>query len=66
MNDLKDIPTLALVYRLNKLIQLSNEQEMKQIELEKEYDSIVLELWRRIPSLKDDVNIQPKTRKKER
>lgn len=62
--DLKNIPTLVLVYRLNELIQLSDEQEIKQIEIEKEYNDIVFELWRRIPSLENDINIQPKTKKR--
>lgn len=64
MNNLKDTPTLILVHRLNELMKLCNEQEMKQLELEKEYDLIVYELWRRIPSLETDVNIQPKTRRR--
>lgn len=64
INNLKDTPTLILVHRLNELIRQSDEQEMKQMELEKEYNSIVYELWRRIPSLETDVNIQPKSRKR--
>lgn len=64
INNLKDMPTLILVHRLNELIRQSDEQEMKRMELEKEYDSIVYELWRRIPSLETDVNIQPKSRKR--
>ena len=64
MNNLKDTPTLILVHRLNELMRQCNEQEMKQMELEKEYNLIVYELWRRIPSLERDVNIQPKSRKR--
>ena len=37
---------------------------MKKMELEKEYNLIVYELWRRIPSLETNVNIQPKSRKR--
>lgn len=64
MNNLKDTPTLILVHRLNELMRQCDEQEMKKMELEKEYNSIVYELWRRIPSLEADANIQPKSRKR--
>lgn len=64
MKNLKDTPTLILVHRLNELMKLCNEQEMKKMELEKEYNLIVYELWRRIPSLETNVNIQPKSRKR--
>lgn len=64
MDNLKDTPTRILVHRLNELMRQCNEQEMKQMELEKEYNLIVYELWRRIPSLETDVNIQPKSRKR--
>lgn len=64
MDDLKDTPTLILVHRLNELMRQCDEQEMKKMELEKEYNLIVYELWRRIPSLETNVNIQPKSRKR--
>ena len=40
--------------------------EIKSMELEKEYNEITYELWGRIPSLKDDENIQPKKRVREK
>ena len=60
-----------LITRLNELMKEQNELELKYIkstkeyEIEKErldteYNEIVMRLWGHIPSLKDDVNIQPK------
>ena len=45
-------------------MRLCDEQEMKKMELEIEYNLLVYELWRRIPSLETNVNIQPKSRKR--
>ena len=60
-----------LVMRFNEIMKEQNELELKYIkstkeyEIEKErldteYNEIVMRLWGHIPSLKDDVNIQPK------
>lgn len=59
MNDLKDETTFNLATRLNEM-----EQEKQKLDIE--YNKIVMELWNRVPSLKDDVNLQPKIIKKER
>ena len=53
-----------LVNRLNEIMVERNKLEIRSMELDREYDEIVYELWERIPSLKDDENIQPKKRVK--
>lgn len=53
MKDLKDVPLIDLAHRLNQI-------RVEQQKLELEHNLIVNELWERIPSLKDDENIQPK------
>ena len=55
---------LELANRLNEIIKEKNRLGILLNDLDKEYDSIVYELWNRIPSLKEDVNIQPKRRVK--
>lgn len=50
---MKNKTTLQLACRLNEI-----EQEIYNLNIE--YNSIVQELWNRIPGLKDDVNIQKK------
>lgn len=35
---------------------------MNLMELDKEHDDIVYELWNRLPNLKDEPDIQPKKR----
>lgn len=50
---MKDKTLLELANRLNEI-------EVERNKLDLEYNMIVHELWNRIPSLKDDVNIQPK------
>lgn len=55
MKDLREESILKLANRLNQI-------ERQQLDIE--YNQIVHELWNRIPSLKDDVNIQPKVLKK--
>lgn len=59
---MRTMTILQLVYRLNDIMVEQNKLEIKSMELEKEYNEIVYELWGRIPSLKDDENIQPKGR----
>lgn len=53
-----------LANRLNEIMKEKNRLKLLISDLDKEYNSIVYELWERIPSLKDDVNIQPKKRTK--
>ena len=59
---MKNKTILELVNRLNEIMVERNKLEIRLMELDREYDEIVYELWERIPSLKDDENIQPKTR----
>ena len=54
---MKDKTLFELCTRLNEINKEMDNLEMEQCK-------IVKELWERIPSLKDDVNVQPK--KKER
>lgn len=53
-----------LANRLNEIMKEKNRLGLLISELDKEYNSIVYELWERIPGLKDDVNMQPKKRTK--
>lgn len=57
---MKNKTILELVNRLNEIMVERNNLEIRIMELDREYDEIVYELWERIPSLKDDENIQPK------
>lgn len=57
---------LQLATRLNEIEIEKNNLEMKLMELNKEYNAIVYELWGRIPSLKEDVDMQPKKMVKEK
>ena len=51
--DFKDKTNFDLVDRLNHI-------NVEKQQLDIEYNAIVHELWNRIPSLKDDENIQPR------
>lgn len=53
-NDLKHTPTIDLVHRLNKI-------DVERQNLDIEYNQIIYELCDRIPTLKEDENIQPKS-----
>ena len=57
---MKSMSILQLVYRLNEIMVEMDKLEMRSIQLEKEYNEIVYELWGRIPSLKESEDIQPK------
>lgn len=57
---MKDKSVFELATRLNELTKELNGLELREITLIHEYDEIVYELWRRIPTLKDDADIQPK------
>ena len=54
---MKDKSIFDLCNRLNEINKEIDTLEMEQ-------SKIVKELWERIPSLKDDVNIQPKKRER--
>lgn len=53
MKDLKEVPIINLVHRINQI-------EMEKQKLDIEYNQIINALWERIPSLKNDENTQPK------
>lgn len=53
MKDLKHTPTIDLVHRLNKI-------DVERQNLDIEYNKIIYELWDRVPTLKEDENMQPK------
>lgn len=61
---MKDKTIADLANRLNEIMKEKNRLKLLISDLDKEYNSIAYELWERIPSLKDDVNIQPKKRTK--
>ena len=54
MKDLKHTSTIDLVHRLNKI-------NVERQNLDIEYDQIIYELWDRIPTLKENENMQPKS-----
>lgn len=56
--DLKDKSIKELVDRLNEINKEKDKLDIEIIVLDDEYDKIVKELWDRIPSLKDDPNLQ--------
>lgn len=62
VENLEDKTTLYLANRLNEIMKEQNEHELSILILDEEFNSIVYELWRRIPSLKNDVDMQPKRR----
>ena len=55
--DLKGKSVYDLAMRLNMIM-------VEQQQLDLEHNAIVLELWNRIPSVKDSPDIQPKTKKR--
>lgn len=57
MKDLENMELLDLAKRLNEI-------RWEQDKLEIEHNQIIKEIWNRIPSLKDDENLQPKTKTK--
>ena len=61
---MKEIATVDLVKRLSAIDVEKQQLEIKAISLDNEFNAIVQELWDRIPSLKDDVNLQPKVPRK--
>lgn len=62
MNDFSDKTVYDLAVRLNQLMVEGNRLEMQMMQVNKEFNEIVQELWTRIPNLKNDVDLQPKTR----
>lgn len=64
MEDLKEKTTLYLATRLNEIMKEQNQYEIELLMLDKEFNAIVYELWDRIPSLRNDADMQPKKRVK--
>ncbi len=69
--NIKDETTLVLAFRLNEILKELNEIELQKmgmqkriVELHKEWDEIVFELWNRMPNLKESQDLQPKIRKR--
>ena len=66
MNDLKDKTTLYLAQRLNEIMKEQNQYELRLLMLDEEFNTIIYELWDRIPSLKKDIDLQPKRKVREK
>lgn len=66
MEDLKNKSTLLLAFRLNEIMKEQQGLEMSLLMLDKEFNAIVYELWDRIPKLRNDEDLQPKKRVKEK
>lgn len=62
MEDLKEKTTLFLAQRLNEIMKEQNQHELEILMLDEEFNEIIYELWERIPSLKKEVDFQPKKR----
>ena len=68
---MKEKTTLQLAFRLNEILREYNDLGLEKIKnehaiakLDEEWNAICYELWRRIPSLTDDTNLQPKGKKR--
>ena len=61
---MKSKTTRELVFRLTEVMRGLDELELKRIRLEKEHDDIIYELWDRIPSSKNNEDLQPKVRRR--
>lgn len=57
----EELKIMSIVDLCKKLSEVEIEIQQKEIE----FNQITYELWERIPSLKDDINMQPKVLKKE-
>ena len=73
MDNLHELSIFKLASRLNQIeveLQQLYIRDMKNNrgidKLSEEYDAIIQELWTRLPNLRNDVNLQPKRRVKER
>ena len=63
---MKDKTVLELAKRLNEIEKERNSIDIRLLELNEEYNKIVYELWDRVPSLKEDIDMQPKKMVKEK
>lgn len=63
---MKDRTTLWLANRLNQIMVELDRMWISRETLEAEYDEIVYELWSRYPHLRDNPDIQPKKKVKEK
>ena len=60
MKTMENKSDFDLITRINEITKEQQQLELKIIKLDMEFNEIVQELWDRIPSLKDDVNLQKK------
>ena len=63
---MKGKSTYELVTRLNEIMVEENQMALRAMQLEKEHDAIVYELWERCPGIKDSPDIQPKKKVREK
>lgn len=62
MMNLKELSILELAMKLNEIIKIKstiNVTGLELVTLDITWNDIVFELWERIPSLKDEPNLQP-------
>ncbi len=62
MEDLKKLSVHELAMKLNNIIKAKSQPNVSGLELiamDYMWNAVVMELWERIPSLKDDADIQP-------
>ena len=62
MEDLKELSVFELAMKLNNIIKARSQANVSGLELitmDYIWNAVVMELWERIPSLKDDADIQP-------
>lgn len=62
MEDLKELSIYELTMKLNNIVKVKSNVNVSGLELivlDQMWNDVVMELWDRIPSLKDDANIQP-------
>lgn len=55
-----------LIERFNKIMVEQDELELNLDRLDREFNEIVYELWKRLPHLKDSPDIQPKNKVRKR
>ena len=62
MTNLKELSIQELAMKLNEIIKIKGTREvsgLELIQLDTIWNDIVFELWERIPSLKDEPDLQP-------
>ena len=62
MEDLKELSVFELAMKLNNIIKIKSNHHTSSLELitmDYMWNAVVMELWERIPSLKNDSYIKP-------